>query len=121
MGNPREARKAYQQVMAYIPAQEYIWQARLHRGIAKTWNNPTDIKAALHEHKVAEQALERASDRSSPAWQREWLQLQFDRLLPHRFQDPAQELTGVIARTELIVEQYGTVVQRGQFLLSVAV
>ena len=121
IGKPQEARQAYQQAMAYIPAQEYIWQARLHREIAKTWNNPTDIKAALHEHKVAEQALEHASDRSSPAWQREWIQLQFDRLLPHRFQVPVQEMTDVIERMEPIVEQYGTVVQRGQFLLSVAV
>jgi tetratricopeptide (TPR) repeat protein len=32
-----EARQAYQRAMTYVPAQEFIWQARLQRKNAGTW------------------------------------------------------------------------------------
>ena len=120
-GQHQEARQAYQQAMAYIPEQEYVWQARLQRMIAKTWNDPSHLKTTLHGFKEAERALEQASDRASPVWQQEWIQLQLDYLLPLQFQVSVQEMTSVIERMQAVVEQYGTPEQRAQFLLSVAV
>ena len=122
-GQFQEARQADQRAMTYVPAQEYIWQARLHRKTARTWQfasaNPTDTFHinARQAFQEAERILEQASIKSSTEWLQEWIQLQLDQLLPLR--GSVDEMTAVIEKAQPIVEQYGTAEQRGQFLLAV--
>ncbi len=122
-GQLQEARQADQRAMTYVPAQEYIWQARLHRKTARTWQfasaNPTDAFHinARQAFQEAERILEQALIKSSTEWLQEWIQLQLDQLLPLR--GSVDEMTAVIEKAQPIVEQYGTAEQRGQFLLAV--
>jgi len=147
-GRYQETRQAYQRAKTYIPAQEflsiptgnatpvaslrlgqsdrkYIWQARLQRKTARTWQfvsaNPQDIfhVNARQAFREAECILEQASDKSSTAWLQEWIQLQLDQLFPLRAS--VDEMTAVIEKAQPIVEQHGTAEQRGLFLQAVSV
>src|SRR6266566_5268397 len=124
-GQLQEARQAYQRAMTYIPAQEYIWRARLQRKNAVTWQEaPADTQGpphanALQGYEEAEHFLEQAPAKSSTEWLQEWIYLQLAQLLPLR--TSVDELTAVIEKAQLIVEQHGTAEQRGQFFLAVAV
>jgi len=67
--------------------EKYIWQARLLRKTASTWNlasdNPLDTfhANAQQTFQEAERVLEQAVNRSSIEWLREWIDLQIDQLL----------------------------------------
>jgi DNA-binding SARP family transcriptional activator len=122
-GQLQEARQAYQHAMTYVPAQEYVWQARLQRKQAATWleapaesQGPPHVNA-LQGYQAAERILEQAPVKSSTEWLQEWIQLQLNRLLPIRA--TVDEMTAVIEKAQPIVEQHGTPEQRVQFLLAV--
>jgi DNA-binding SARP family transcriptional activator len=124
MGRQSDARQSYQQALTWTPSQESIWQARLHRNIASTWqfssDNPEDASHvnARESFQEAERTLEQAADKSSAAWFQEWIQLQIDQLLPLRM--PVDEMTAIIEKAQDIVEQHGTPNQRGYFLLAMS-
>lgn len=121
IGHMQDARQAYLQGRVHLPEQASLWQARLQRKIAKTWNHPSTLETLLQEYQKAECLLEQAPDRSSDEWQQEWLDIQLDQLLPlqvHRIS--VQEMTEVIEKMQPIVEQYGTQRQRAQFFLCTA-
>jgi DNA-binding SARP family transcriptional activator len=124
-GQLREARQAFQHAMTSLPAQEYIWQARLHRKTAKIWqfvsDDPQDTfhVNARQAFQEAERILEQAPVKSSTGWLQEWIQLQLDQLLPHRAS--VDEMTSVIEQAQPIVQQHGTAEQRSQFSLAVVV
>ncbi|HLG62442.1 MAG TPA: AAA family ATPase [Ktedonosporobacter sp.] len=116
MGHTQEAIQAYQQAMTCVSPQEFIWQARLRRKTANTWNqiseNPLDsvlihVRQAFQE---AERILTHAADPSNLAWRREWIRLHFDQIWPLRWS--AEEMTTTIEKVQPIVEQYGTQEQR---------
>ncbi|MEO6889594.1 MAG: AAA family ATPase, partial [Ktedonobacteraceae bacterium] len=115
-GYLREARQAYQRARSALPPQESVWQARLQRKMASTWNQasanphdtlPTNARQAFQE---AEHILARAADQASPAWQQEWIELQFAQIWPLRGSE--DDMTATIARVRPIVEQHGTQEQR---------
>ncbi len=139
-GRQQEARQAYQDGMASIPPraslpiptdkamisqsdQKYIWQARLLRKSASTWNlasdNPLDTFHinAQQTFREAGRVLEQAVIKSSTDWLQEWINLQIDQLLPLR--GSLDEMTVIIEKAQAIVEQYGTAEQRGQFFHAV--
>lgn len=145
-GRHQEARQVYQDAMKYVlpgesfsietnrPSnahdlrisqsdQRYIWQARLLRKMASTWNrasgNPLDTfhSDAQPTFQAAERILEQATDKSRIEWLREWIDLQLDQLLPLR--GSLDEMTVIINKAQSTVEQYGTVEQRGQFFQAV--
>jgi tetratricopeptide (TPR) repeat protein len=121
-GRYLEARQAYQQGRVHVPEQEFILQAGLQRRIAKTWRYLPSLETLLSGYKEAERILEQAPDRSSLAWQQEWLELQLDQLLPlqlHRVS--LQEMSRVLEKMQPIVEEYGTPAQQAQFFLTTAV
>lgn len=109
--------------MACVPPQEFIWQARLLRKQASTWNfasdNPLDTFHinAQRTFQEAERVLELAAIKSSTEWVQEWIDLQIDQLLPLR--GSLDEMTAIIEKAQAIVEQYGTAEQRGQFFQAV--
>src|SRR5258707_13972189 len=91
-GRQPEARQAYQRAIAWLPSQEYIWQARLLRKTAGTWNlascNPLDT---FHAHarqtfQEAERLLEQAEVQASSSRLHQGRHRQNDR--PLQFIDP---------------------------------
>ncbi|HCF85102.1 MAG TPA: hypothetical protein DEV72_07875, partial [Ktedonobacter sp.] len=122
-GRQQEARQVYQDGMACIPRQEFIWQARLLRKMASTWNfasdNPLDTFHinAQQTFQEAERILEQATIKSSTEWVQEWIDLQIDQLLPLR--GSLDEMTALIEKAQVTVEQYGTAEQRSQFFQAV--
>ncbi len=123
IGRLQEARQAYQCAMSYTPEHEYVWQARLQRKNASTWQEgPANSEGFSHMHaiqgyKEAGRLLERASVELKAGWQQEWIQLQLAQLFPLR--SSVDEMTIIIEKAQPIVEQYGTATQRGQFYLAV--
>ncbi len=125
IGRYQETRQAYQRAMTCVPARQYIWQARLLRKTAWTWQfasaNPQDTFHinARQAFQEAERILDQAPVKSSTEWLQEWIQLQLDQLFPLRAS--VDEMTAVIERAQPIVEQYGTPEQRGQFFQAMSV
>ncbi len=105
--------------------RRYIWQARLQRKNAATWQEaPTGPQGpphvnALRGYKEAERILEQAPVKSSTEWLQEWIHLQLARLLPLRAS--VDEMSAIIEKAQPVVEQHGTAEQRGQFFLAVVV
>ena len=122
-GRQPEARQAYQRAIAWLPSQEYIWQARLLRKTAVTWNlasdNPLDTfhANARQTFQEAERLLEQAEVKTSTDWLHEWIDLQIDQLLPLR--GSVDEMTAIIEKAKDMVEQHGTAEQRGRFFQAV--
>lgn len=122
-GQLEEARLVYQNGIASVSPGEYIWQARLLRKMAITWNlasdNPLDTfhVNARQSFQDAEHSLEQAEDRSSVEWRQEWIQLQIDQLFPLR--GSAEEMTALIEKVQPVVEEYGTPEQQGRFFQAV--
>lgn len=122
-GHLQEARQAYQRARSALPPQEFVWQARLQRKVAGTWNQasanphdtfPVNARQAFQE---AERILAHAADQASPAWQHEWIELQFAQIWPLRGSE--DDMTAKIEKVRPIVEQHGTQEQRE--LLSYAI
>ncbi len=121
IGRMQDARQAYQQGWISVPEQAPLWQARVQRRIAKTWNHPSTLETLLQGYEKAADLLEQAPDRSNDEWRQEWLDIHLDQILPlqvHRLS--VQEMTAVIEKMRPIMEQYGTEVQRAQFFLCAA-
>ena len=141
-GRQPEARQAYQRAIACIPLliptdnatpvaslrlsqsdRKSIWQARLLRKTAGTWNlasdNPLDTfhVNASKTFREAERILEQAAVKSSAEWVQEWIDLQIDQLLPLR--GSVDEMTAIIEKAQPIVERDGTVEQCGKFFQAV--
>ena len=122
-GRQEEARQVYQSGMAYVPPEESIWQARLLRKVAGTWNlasdNPLDTfhTNARQAFEEAEHILQQAKDRTSTEWLHEWIDLQINQLLPLR--GTVEEMTVIIEKAQAIVEQHGTAEQQGRFFQAV--
>lgn len=117
VGRYPEARCAYQRAITFVPGQTHLWQACLQRKIANTWNlastNPYDtvpvnVRQAFQE---AERILAYALDPLSPAWQYEWIELQFAQIWPP-MRWSADDMTAAIEKARPMVEQHGTEEQR---------
>jgi tetratricopeptide (TPR) repeat protein len=127
-GRQQEARQIYQDGMASIPPQaslpiptdkamirqsdqKYIWQTRLLRKSASTWNlasdNPLDTFHinAQQTFQEAGRVLEQAVIKSSTDWLQEWIDLQIDQLLPLR--GSLDEMTVIIEKAQASVEPGG--------------
>jgi DNA-binding SARP family transcriptional activator len=138
IGQHGEARQAYQQAMAHVPAQGCVWLARLHRKTAKTWNFPPNPEEVLRACREAERILERerrayvergtsqhsdaggAAVKSGTEWQQEWIQTQIEQLHPLFMSARMQEMAHVIEKARPVIEQYGTSAQRAIFFHNVA-
>jgi DNA-binding SARP family transcriptional activator len=126
-GQLPQARQSYQRATSYIsvPLQErgYIWQARLLRKMAGTWNhvssNPLDITHvnARQAFQEAERILKQVPDQSNTTWRNEWIELQFEQIWPLR--GTIDDMTATIEKARPIVEQYGTQEQRERLAFAI--
>jgi len=123
-GHLHEARHIFQRIQSMLPQQEAIWQARLQRKIANTWNhtsaNPHDTtpQNARQAFLEAESLLAQAEDSTSPAWYYEWIELQFAQIWPLRGSEA--DMATVIEKIRPVIEQHGTREQRELFMSAVA-
>ncbi|MGI0134915.1 MAG: hypothetical protein ACREBW_08170, partial [Candidatus Micrarchaeaceae archaeon] len=123
LGQQAEARQIYQRGRASVPASAALWQARLLRKTASTWNlassNPLDTfhRTARQVFQEVEGILEHAADQARPAWIAEWIDLQLAQLLPLR--GSVEEMTILIEKARPLLNRHGTAEQRGQFLQAV--
>lgn len=120
VGRFAEGRHAYKQGIQRVPQQEALWLARFQRKIAKSWLYAPDIPALFRGYQEAERTLEQAQDKESIEWQREWLEIQIDRVLPLAFQMSPDQLTATIEKLRPVVERSGTEAQQAQFVLAIA-
>ena len=145
-GRQEEARQAYQDGIACIPAaealssfhiyhhQDALSTTELHGPAFHLAGTPTTKKGqhlnfasdnpqdtfhinARQTSQEAEQVLERVVNKASVEWLHEWIDLHIDRLLPLR--GTVEEMTATIEKIEVMVEQHGTAEQRGQFFQAV--
>ena len=119
-GQYDEARDAYQQTLTHVPAGRQIWQARLQRKIAKTWEAQRLYDAAQNAYTMAENALGQPPTEPAVKWWQEWIRIQDGRLAIHYWQAQLDKMTALIENMWIHVEEHGTEAQRAAFYLSLA-
>ncbi|MGH2460250.1 MAG: ATP-binding protein [Chloroflexota bacterium] len=124
IGRYREATDAYQHALTWAPPTEHLRRARLQRkrghsgSIDFTRPDLATRVAPRQAFQEAESELTRAPDPASPAWDQEWIELQFAQVWPP-MRWSADEMTTAIEKARPVVERHGTEEQR-RFLLHAA-
>ena len=115
IGQPEEARAAYESALRSAPQDDVVCSSRLRRRQAKAWIIEREYERALQCYDQAEKTLQ---DRPSLAseWHRESLQIQVDRLWLHYWREDTDAIAAVAERIRPLVEQHATPLQRGNFL-----
>jgi DNA-binding SARP family transcriptional activator len=90
-------------------------QSRLYRKIADTLQVRCDFKAAFQAWDRSEEELDVLSDKNEETWQREWLQIQLDRMWGHYWASQVDELDQLVEQIKTPIEKYGTLSQRGLY------
>jgi class 3 adenylate cyclase len=112
IGRQEEARATYESALRSMPQDDVVWSSRLRRKQAKSWIVEREHERAGQSYDDAEKVLQ---DRgSSPMeWQREWLQIQLDRMWLHYWRGEVDQIAALAARIRPLVEQHATPLQRG--------
>ncbi len=119
-GQHDEARDAYQQTLTYVPVEQQIARARLHRKIAKTWAAQRLYETAQAAYTRAEDALGQPPPEPAGKWWQEWIRIQDGRLTIHYWRAQLDQMTAIIENMWIHVEEHGTEAQRAAFYLSLA-
>ena len=114
IGQQEEARAAYESALRSAPQDGVVCLSRLRRNQAKAWIIERDFDRAGNCYDEAEKVLE---NRASAAmeWQREWLQVQLDRMWLHYWRGEVDEIDTLAKRIGPLVEQHATALQKGNF------
>jgi tetratricopeptide (TPR) repeat protein len=114
IGRQTEAREAYESALRSALRRDVVRSSRLRRNQAKAWIIERDFDRAGNCYDEAEKVLE---NRASAAmeWQREWLQIQLDRMWLHYWRGEADQIAALAERIRPLVEQHATPLQRGNF------
>ena len=118
-GQYDEAMLVYERALSYVPNQDRIWLARLHRGIGEIFRAQHRSEEALQAYSAAEVILGPDPAQSTPEWWQEWIQIQTARKEIHYMLGHVDEMTEFVGKTRPIVEQYGTSAQRAEFFMSI--
>jgi tetratricopeptide (TPR) repeat protein len=116
-GSYQEANQAYLHALAYVPVDEPLQRARIHRKVASAWNLvsivPFDaVHADAHQaFAEAEHLLVEGANPAVAAWRQEWIELHFAQIWPP-WRWSADEMTATIEKVRPVVEEYGTEEQR---------
>lgn len=113
-----EARKAYQEALAYVPTYDRIKQAYLYRKNAQTWTIQRRFKEALQALSIAEAALEGKSAERTAEWWQAWIDIQQDRIENHYWLAQLHEITELVEKARPMVDRYGSRAQRASFFQS---
>jgi tetratricopeptide (TPR) repeat protein len=114
IGRQEEARAAYESALCSLPKSDAIWASRLRRKQAKTWTIEREHARAGQCCDEAEKVLQDCMS-STMEWQREWLQVQLDRMWLHYWRGEVDQIAALAKGTRPMVEQHATALQRGNF------
>ena len=114
-GQHEEARITYQETLREIPKHNLLWQARLHRKLAKTWEVLNDYDEASRCYDVAATTLDEEQAKIIPDWREEWIEVQIARIWFHYWQNRLEEMIVLTESTRPAIGQYGTPTQRARF------
>jgi class 3 adenylate cyclase/tetratricopeptide (TPR) repeat protein len=114
-GRRGEARKAYGQALATIPASDLVWRARLLRRTATAWDEENRWQEAERGYAAAEATLGPEAVDCGLDWWREWLQTQHRRIWLCYGLGRLDEMSALTERCRRAVEKYGTPLHRGEF------
>jgi tetratricopeptide (TPR) repeat protein len=114
-----EARVAFQQAVAAIPAAESVSQAQLHRKIGNSWRDQYRYPEALLAYADAERALGAVPSEPSPEWWQAWIQVQLEINLVHYWLGQVSESDRLRVRLQPAVEQHGTPGQRAVYFQNI--
>jgi class 3 adenylate cyclase len=120
IGQHAEAQDVYQRALAHLSEAETMWQARLHRKTGAEWEGIGRYKAGLEACDLAEAALGPEPEKPSLEWQREWIEVQYQRTQSYYWEAKWHEMAEVAERARPVVERYGTPAQRARFYNSLA-
>jgi tetratricopeptide (TPR) repeat protein len=118
IGQYEKARNAYEDARSRVPEGDRIWRSRLHRHEGHTWYAERRRERPLQAYDMAEAALGPEPTEPTEAWQREWLEIQLDRVRGLYLRGRADEIARLAEKMRPVVEQHGTPAQRTQFFHS---
>jgi DNA-binding SARP family transcriptional activator len=120
-GQYNEAELHYHQALAHVQTHDHIWQARLHRKLAKSIETQHRYEEAMQGYNAAESALSKHVDESvAERWQ-EWIQIQLDSMWTYHMQARTREMNVLIEKMQPVVESYGTAAQATSFFIAAAI
>ena len=117
-GRNAEAREAYQARIALLAEGESLWRARLTGKIATTLREEASYDMALQTYLSAEAILGEVPGERDGNWQKEWLDIQLNRMLMHYWLGEEDEAERLANRARPVVERYGNPIQQGRFFLT---
>ena len=110
----QRARATYESALRSVPQNDVVWSSRLHRKQAKTWIIEREHEKAGQSYNEAEAVLQ-GNASSALEWQREWLQIQLDRMWLHYWRGETDQITALAGHIRPLVEQHATPLQSGNF------
>jgi DNA-binding SARP family transcriptional activator len=114
-GHHGEAGPAYEHALGQLQEQDALWQARLWRKIGDNWRDEYQFEEASEAYRQAEAALGAVSSPFDPAWWREWVQIQLERIWNAYWQGQWPEIVEWVQEVQPAVDRYGTTDQRAVF------
>lgn len=115
------AREAYTAVLACLPNDDCVAQARVRRKIGKTLESErTSYDQVVAHYAAAEALLGAPGEGGETAWWEEWCQVQLERLLLLYWWRRPDEMAEQIARVRPLIEQHGTAAQRASLFGNLA-
>jgi predicted ATPase len=121
-GQHEEARDTYQLALNRCAEGERELRSRLYRKIGQTWaRQRQEDRRALIAYAEAEAILGSEPAENVTRWQQEWVQIQLDRLMALYIANSTRELERLIVQIRPVVDQHGSLVQKGQFYHGVVV
>jgi DNA-binding SARP family transcriptional activator/predicted ATPase len=113
-GQHGRARKAYEAAISYGTTKDRVWVSRLHRLLGDTYKSQGRYEEALRIYARAENALESEPTTSDNHLWREWIEIQFSRMLLYYGKGDADQMLALAERVQPSVDQYGTLAQRAE-------
>ena len=111
-GSHREARDVFGDAIPVAPTP--VDAARLLRKSGKTLETEHDHPQALEVYAQAERRLLDVVDRD-PAWYREWVQVQLNRIWVFYWQNRTDDMNQVVDRVKPAVTEHGSALQRSNY------
>jgi DNA-binding SARP family transcriptional activator len=120
-GHYTEARAAFKEALTHVPKRDTIWQARLYHKSGNTWRSEYHYEEALHAYEIAEATLGLEVVEPILKWWQEWIQIQLERMQGYYLLGQWLEIAKLAEKARPTIEQYGTPVQRADFLHSLGI
>ncbi len=118
MGRNDEARNAYRDALAHVPAGDGVWQSRLHRNVGNTWRAQRQLGEAQEAYNQAQAALSLVRAEENLDWQQASLEIALDRLETYYFSASISQMQTLAENIAPAIQQHGMPVQRAKYFLN---